>query len=143
MIASHLISSDSTFSPPGPNIFLYIASTLAGSSFTSHFLVGSLIFGEKGAFIAGGVYDHLGLSFVSVVPRCSERASSNRLVVVERLRLVLDFVDMVAQVHLSRDRCTSVCSDVAERFDAIVTTLFLPELVDAGFRYISKFGLYP
>ena len=64
--ASHLTSSSSNLSPPGPSIRTYASSNLLGSSLTLYmppFAAGRIL---KGACMRGGVCCHRGLSAASV-----------------------------------------------------------------------------
>src|SRR5688572_25368340 len=83
-MASHLISSGSIVSPPGPRKRLYMASRTSGLSLHFHIdlcaFLGTLM--EKGIFILSGVYDQRGRS-----PFSSSSASDRRDDDVENCRI--------------------------------------------------------
>jgi hypothetical protein len=64
--ASHLTSSPSTLSPPGPSILMYASSKRFGSSLTLRTPPCASGRIRKGAVMRGGVFCHRGLSAASV-----------------------------------------------------------------------------
>src|SRR4051794_2386333 len=81
VMASHLISSGSIVSPPGPRKRLYMASRISGRSLTFHMprlaRLGTLM--EKGIFILSGVYDQRGRSLFScsLISSASDRRADD------------------------------------------------------------------